>query len=242
VLFVGGTIIVSLLVACNIQVATAPRIEGLETPDRELPSILIVSGMLVYFTGAMLWLAGLCMWCVAPPESGTRPIAAGAALCWFLFLVVGLQIPTASVGVRLRTPRFAEQGRRDGEPVRMVYGSDNGAALAAAMLAIAGGCLTMGCLCAMAHRFHNERLASGARWFILFQIVTLPALVFLFFLHHYVAEIWRHQPWYLDGPPYLFVAFAIALGGCVWLLRLMTETRRMLRTAEEIAHEKPLAA
>ena len=68
-------------------------------------------------------------------------------------------------------------------------------------------------------------------------MISLPSLLFLFFLHYYVAQIWRHLPWYLDGPPFLFAAFALALGGCVWLLRVMAETRRMLRAAEEIAAE-----
>jgi hypothetical protein len=239
VLFVAGFVIVSLLIACNIQLRNEPRIEGMESSEQELPSILIVSSLLVFVTGAMVWLAGLCMLCVAPPESGARWLAASAAACWFLFLVVALQIPMASVGVRLRTPRFVEQGRQHNDAVRMTYGSDNGAALAAAMLAIAGGGLTLACLCAIAHRFQNEALASSTRRLLLFQVLALPVMLFLFFLHHYIAGIWRHLPWYLDGPPFLFAAFALAIAGCVWLLRVFAETRRMLRTAEEIANESP---
>lgn len=239
VLFFVGVVLVSLLVACNIQIGSAPRIEGMETRELELPSILIVSALLVFFTGAMVWLAGLCMLCVAPPDSGARPVAAAAALAWFLFLVVALQIPTTSVGVRLRMPRFLEQvqGWQPGEAARMVYGSNNGAALAAGLLAVTGGCLAMGCICAVAHRFQNERLASSARWFLMYEVIALPMLVFLFFLHHYIAEIWRHRPWYLDAAPFLFAALALALIGCVWLLRIMAETRRMLRAADDIARE-----
>lgn len=241
VVLVLGVLAFSTLITFSAELTQAPTVEGLENRARELPSLSILGCLLVLFTGAMLCLAGLCQLCVAPAESGTRPLAWGATVCWFLFLVVMMQIPLTSVGVIVRPPRFADV-RRNPEPglVRMTYGSDGGSALAGAVLAIVGGSLTMGFVCAVAHRFKNENLARSARWLLVYGIMTLPSIVMVSLVHSFVTETQtgRHLAWYYNLLPFAAAYVGLLVVGCVWLLRVFAEMRRMLRSAEEIAAEQ----
>lgn len=233
-----GTLAFSTLVVFNSQLHNAPSVEGLENHARQLPSLSIIGCLLVLLTGAMIWLAGLSLLCLVPPETGARPLAWSAVVCWFLSLAMVLQIPLVSIGIRMRGPRFGDENRNDRDPIRMIYGSDAGFGLAAGMFAVAGVSFAMGTVCSIAHRFQNERLAQSARWFLLCQIVSMPAILFIFVAQNYVTENMRYLEWYYGILPFVLTLIAIPVIGCAWILRIFAETRRMLRTAEEISNEQ----
>ena len=239
ILFVVGLFGLSVLVVLNAQLFHAPRVEGMENRDRMLPVFFLAAGFIVLLGGAMLVSASLCLFCVAPAESGTRPIAGGALACWLLFLIITLQIPLAPmVGIPLRS-RIAEQGFRQGvDPQPIQFVNVFGFSLAGAMFAVASGSLTMAYVCGVAHCFKNERLARSARTLLAYQIVALPICALAGFIHAFIAENWKGLNWYWAEAPCLVVILVIIGIGFTWLFRVLAEMRRMLRTAEEIASEQ----
>lgn len=233
-----GVLAFSAVIAVNNHLTTVPVVDGISHQSRFVPPVTVVGCLLVLFTGGMMWLAGLCLLCVAPADSGARPLAWTAAVCWLLFLVTTLQVPLTTVGIRLPGPRFGIERQDDRDGVRMIFGRDAGFALAAGMFAVASGTFAMGFVCAVAHRFKNERLADNARRFLLYQVIALPALIMVLVGHNYVADAYRALEWYYGLLPFAVPAVGLPVVGCMWLLRVLAEMRRMLRTAEEIAHEQ----
>ncbi len=106
-----GVLALSAVIAFNTNLASQPSLEGLESPAQRAPMLSVIGCLLVLFTGGMFWLAGLCMMCTVPAETGARPLAWGASACWLLFLVMMLQVPLSSVGIRLPGPRLGNEQR-----------------------------------------------------------------------------------------------------------------------------------
>lgn len=235
-----GVLAFSVVIAMNTQLWNAPTVEGISNRARHVPPLTVVGCLLVLFTGTMMWLAGLCLFCVVPVDSGARPVAWAAVISWFLFLVTMLQVPMTSLGIRVPGPRFGNERHEERDGHRMIYGSEAGFGLAGGMFAVAGGGFTMAFVCAVAHRFKNDKLARSAQRFLLYQIVALPVLLMVLVAHNYVTDSQggRQLEWYVGLLPFAIPIVGIPVVGCIWLLRVLSEMRRMLRTAEEIAMEQ----
>ena len=243
VLFMSGLVGLIVLVILNTQVFNLPRIEGLENRERLLSPAYFAGGFIVLFSGAMLWLAGLCLFLAAPSESGARPIAGGAVATWLLALIMTMQIPLAPmVGIPMRSP-VADQGFRQGlDPQPIVFVNVFGFTMAGAMLAIASAVLAMTCICAVAHHFQNARLAAHARWLLAYHIIAMPVGAMAGFVYGHFAETVKGIDWHLTEVSCAVVILGIVGVEFAWLFRVLAEMRRMLRTAEEIAQEQAAAA
>jgi hypothetical protein len=233
-----GVVGLSVLMVLNVRVSIEPRIEGVETRDQLLPAAFFGIAFVFLLAGVALWLAALCLCCVVPAETGARPLAAAAAVCWLLFLFLALQIPLAPlVGIRIPLPRVAEQAlqRRGDEPHRFMFANDVGFGLTALVLAIASAGFTLTLVCAIAHHFKNETLARSARRLLLYQAVALPTCALIGLVHGSVADAWRHVAWYWVDFPFAVAVPVILVMGCIWLQRLLSRVRQMLHIAEENA-------
>jgi hypothetical protein len=230
-----GLVCLSSLIVFNVRLFIEPRVEGMATRDQMLPAVFFGIAFALVLAGAMAWLVGLCLCCLAP-ESGARPMAAAATVCCILCLLIALQVPVAPlVGIRIRPPRLEEQAHHIGEINRVTFVNDIGFGLAGVTLGIACASFTMACVCAIAHSFKNEKLARSARRLAAYQAMALPGCALIGFAHSAVADAWRTQPWY-----WVDLAFGLAVPivigvACVWMLRVLSRLRFVLRIAEENA-------
>ncbi len=236
--FVAGLLALAVLVMLNSQLFSQPRVEGMENRDRTLPAFLLAAAFLVLMGGALLVQASLCLFCLAPSESSTRTFALASAVCWLLFLVITLQLPLAPMaGMPLRS-RLADQNFRQGlDPQPILFVNVFGFTMAGLMCAAASECFALTYVCGVAHYFRNDRLARSGRRLLAYRIVALPACVMAGFVQGFIAETWHGMDWYWAEAPCVILILVIMGFGLAWLWRVLAETRRMLRAAEEIATE-----
>src|SRR5450755_1883306 len=77
ILLFAGMMVLPIMAAFNAKVRGDPfAAVGDQRPvTLWLTEFLILGCLLIVLFGAMLWLAGLCLSCLTPPESGARPMA-----------------------------------------------------------------------------------------------------------------------------------------------------------------------
>jgi hypothetical protein len=230
----AGMMILPIMAILNAQI----RSDQFALADQRgvtllLTEYLILGCVLVVLFGATLWLAGLCLGCLAPAESGARPMAAGAMVLWLAFLIA--MLPTTFVSlfnVQQREPRFVEE-RRD---PRMAFVNEAGLRAVGGVLALGSFVCTIGFVCAIAHHYRNQTLARAAHRVLLYQICAVSATLLIGIL--YAAAISAtNLAWEWTAAPAVLAAVAVMGFACSRLLRVLAQVRTMLRIAEENALE-----
>src|SRR5438105_3774871 len=88
IFFVAGMMFLPILVALNAEVRADPfALADERSATVRTTEYPVLGCVLVILVGAMLWLAGLCLGCLVPPEAGVRPMAAAALVLWLAMLV-----------------------------------------------------------------------------------------------------------------------------------------------------------
>jgi hypothetical protein len=230
----GGMMILPIMAVPNAQL----RGDRFALADHRgvtlfLTEYLILGCVLVVLFGATLWLAGLGLGCLAPAESGARPMAAAAMVLWLAFLVAMLPTTFASAfGVRPHEPPHIEE-RRD---PRLAFVNETGLRAAGGTLGLGSFVCAIGFVCAIAHHFRNRTLARDAHRALLYQIGAVGASLLIGILYG-VATSTPDLAWYWTAGP--AVGGVVALMGFALsrLLQVLAHVRRMLRIAEENAME-----
>jgi len=198
-----------------------------------LTEYMILGCLLVVLFGAMLWLAGLGLACLAPAESGARPFAAAAMVLWLAFLVAMLPTTLASLfRLKPHEPQFMEE-RRD---PRSAFVDETGLRAAGGALALGSFVCTIGFVCAIAHHYKNQALALAATHVLLYQIGAVGASLLIGILYG-AAITATNLAWYWTAAPAVLAVVALMGFACSRLLRVLAQVRTMLRIAEENAME-----
>jgi hypothetical protein len=230
----AGTMILPILTVPNAQL----RGDRFAVADHRgatlfLTEYLILACVLVVLFGAMLWLAGLCLGCLAPAESGARPMAAAAMVLWLAFLVAMLPTTLAPLfGVHPHEPRFV--GERP-DP-RMAFVNETGLRAAGGTLGLGSFICTIGFVCAVAHHFKNQALARSAQRVVLYQIGAVGASL-LIGIFYGIATSAPDLAWYWTAGPAVVGVVALMGFALSRSLRVLAQVRTMLRIAEENAME-----
>ena len=230
----AGTMILPIMAVFNAQL----RGDRFALADHRgvtllLTEYLILGCLLVVLLGAMLWLAGLALGCLAPAESGARPMAAAAMVLWLAFLVAMLPTTLASLfGVKPHEPRHVEEQR---DP-RLTFVNETGLRAMGGALALGSFVCTIGFVCAVAHHYRNQALAHDAHRALLYQIGAVGASLLIGILYG-VATSAPDIAWYWTAGPAVGGVVALMGFALSQLLRVLAHVRRMLRIAEENAME-----
>ncbi len=188
--------------------------------------------LLVVIVGYALILMGTCLCCVAPAESGARPMAA-AVIAWLLFLLLTVNAALPSLQLP-RDPRFAG-GFDRGDPLRALILNQVGTLLAANVLGFASLVFVACFTCVVAHHLGNESLARGVHWFLMYLLFALICFFLVIFTFGFVMSTWPNLSAWWTVPPLALGLVLICGIACGWLLRLLANARHALTAAEQVA-------